>query len=210
MRVRFAVFFIFLMAVCLHVSVGFAAEFAGTVTRLRGEATAANDVQQRALALNAEVFVSDKISTGANARLEIRFHDGSVVTLGQQTVFSIREYHHNAGEENVHAVLELIDGAFRSVTSKVFKAHPKNVFEVQTAIAVIGARGTDFWGGHDKGFLEITLLDGTGIYVENKNGRVEITTPGQGTDVKAGEAPTNPKTWAAPRLERALKTVSWN
>lgn len=210
MPARLTIYFIVLITVILHVSAVFAAELAGLVTRTRGETTAVNNGQLRPLALNAEVFVGDNISTGANARTEVRFHDGSVVTLGQQTVFSVREYHHDEGDEKVHAIFELIDGAFRSVTSKVFKMRPNNIYEVRTAIAVIGVRGTDFWGGHDKGFLEIALLDGTGVYVENKNGRVEMTAPGQGTDVKTGEAPTTPKIWAAPRVERALKTVSWD
>jgi hypothetical protein len=210
MWTRFAVFSVFLLAGCLHVSTAFAAGFAGTVTRLRGEVTATNDAGRRALAANSDVFAGDRITTGDNARLEVRLHDGSVVTLGQRTVFSVREYRYNEGEARVHTVLELIDGAFRSVTGGVFKSQPQNTFEVRTSVAVIGARGTDFWGGHDKGFWEIALLGGTGIYVENEKGRVEISTPGVGTDVKAGEAPTPPKRWAAERIERALKTVAWD
>lgn len=210
MRIRHAFFILFFLVGTLQDTSGFASEIAGKVSRLRGEVTAKSGEMQRKLSLNDDVFVSDKLSTGADARVEIRFHDGSSVTLGQHTVFSVHEFHHNEGDESVHAVLEVTDGAFRATTSKIFKAHPKNVFEVRTATAVIGARGTDFWGGRGKGLWEIALLEGTSIYVENAKGRVEITTPGFGTDVSDGAAPTTPHKWAAPRVERALNTVAWD
>ena len=210
MRIKSVFFILFFLAGILQTATGTASEIAGKIIRLRGEVTAKNGEAQRVLSLNDDVFVSDKLTTGTNARAEVRFHDGSSVTLGQQTVFLVHEFHHDEGDESVHAVLEITDGAFRATTSKIFKAHPKNLFEVRTATAVIGARGTDFWGGRGKGLWEIALLEGTSIYIENAKGRVEITTPGFGTDVSDGEAPTTPHKWAAPRVERALNTVSWD
>ena len=56
----------------------------------------------------------------------------------------------------------------------------------------------------------MTLLDGKGIYVETKSGRVELTTPGEGTSVRsAHDAPSPPKAWPKAKVDRAVATVTF-
>jgi len=184
------------------------AELAGKVTRIRGEAVATGS-PSRKLELNSEVWVKDVITTGADARLLIRFHDGSQVTLGEKTTFSVNQFHHEEGGESLFAAFTLAEGAFHAITGSLVKNRARSVFEVKTPLAVIGARGTQFWGGQKADFLEVVLLEGTAIYIENETGRVEIGSAGIGTDVKPGEGPTAAKAWGQPRLNRAIATVSW-
>jgi hypothetical protein len=62
-------------------------------------------------------------------------------------------------------------------------------FKVQTPLGVIGVRGTRFWGQHDNQFVQVLLLSGKGVYLENEQGRVDMAQAGIGTDVKPGEGP---------------------
>ena len=202
-------FILFASILLMVVGPASAAEVAGTVTRVKLQSTASNNGLSRVLTKNARIYVKDRINTGAKARLEIRFHDGSVITLGGNTDVSISEFHHAEGDEGTHATLKLLDGAFHAAVANLLDARRKIDFKVQTPLAVIGVRGTRFWGQHDNQFVQVLLLNGKGIYLENEQGRVEMTQTGIGTDVKPGEAPTKPKKWGKKRVDRALKTVSW-
>ena len=202
-------FILFALILLMVVGPVSATEVAGTVTRVQLQSTASSNGLSRVLTKNARVYVKDRINTGAEARLEIRFHDGSVITLGGNTDVSISEFHHAEGDEGTHATLKLLDGAFHAAVANLLDARRKIDFKVQTPLAVIGVRGTRFWGQHDNQFVQVLLLNGKGIYLENEQGRVEMTQTGIGTDVKPGEAPTKPKKWGKKRVDRALKTVSW-
>ena len=118
----------------------------GTVTRVQVQSTAYNNGLSRVLTKNARVYVKDRINTGAKARLEIRFHDGSVITFGGNTDVSIAEFHHGEGDEGTHATLKLLDGAFRAIVANLLDTRRKMDFKVQTPLGVIGVRGTRFWG----------------------------------------------------------------
>ena len=160
----------------------------GTVTRVQLQSTAYNNGLSRVLTKNARVYVKDRINTGAKARLEIRFHDGSVITFGGNNDVSIAEFHHGEGDEGTHATLKLLDGAFRAIVANLLDTRRKMDFKVQTPLGVIGVRGTRFWGQHDNQFVQVLLLSGKGVYLENEQGRVDMTQAGIGTDVKPGEA----------------------
>ena len=202
-------FILFSLILLMVVGTVSAAEFAGTVTRVQLQSTAYNNGLSRVLTKNARVYVKDWINTGAKARLEMRFHDGSVITFGGNNDVSIAEFHHGEGDEGTHATLKLLDGAFRAIVANLLDTRRKMDFKVQTPLGVIGVRGTRFWGQHDNQFLQVLLLSGKGVYLENEQGRVDMTQAGIGTDVKPGEAPTKPKRWGKKRVDRALKTVSW-
>jgi hypothetical protein len=106
--------------------------------------------------------------------------------------------------------LRLLAGSFKAVSGGIAKSAPGN-FKVETEVATIGIRGTEFWGGALDGVFNIALLGGTAIIVENKAGRVEITEIGAGTAITSADvAPTAPKTWPATKVKRATDTVKFN
>ena len=83
-------------------------------------------------------------------------------------------------------------------------------FVVQTDTATIGIRGTTFWGGSLDGEFEVALLDGKGVYVETKAGRVDLTVKGDGTLIRdADTAPTPPSAWPQNKVDQALATVDF-
>src|SRR5688572_17613971 len=118
---------------------------AGEVLSLRGAVTSTQAGKTTKLYRGAAVVTGDELRTGKNARLKLRMIDGAEITLGENSEFFVREYDLRASEGVGVAVLELTKGFFRAVTGRITKLRD-NKFQVKTPLAVIGVRGTDFWG----------------------------------------------------------------
>ncbi|NQU62419.1 MAG: FecR domain-containing protein [Rhodospirillales bacterium] len=187
-------------------SAGAAEDVAGTVTRLKGSAVALQDAVPRVLKAGDRVLKGDVISTGADARLEMKMLDDAVMTLGEKTIFVVIDYV-TQGQPN--AAMRLLQGAFSAASGKMMKTAGAQ-FTVETELGTIGIRGTTFWGGTLDKVFEVALLDGKGVYVENRAGRVELTGVGEGTKLMdANVKPTDPVVWAPAKTSRAVATVSF-
>lgn len=150
----------------------------------------------------------DKFMTAPGAIAVLTLRDGTKITVGKDSQFIIRNFRIHKIKPNV-ALFELVKGAFRSITGAITKR--KHRFEVQTAAATIGIRGTDFWGGYGltpEGAFDVVMLEGRGVYVKNAKGQVELDQAGLGTTIKVGEAPTAPKKWGEEKVQRALAIVT--
>lgn len=185
------------------------APVAGTVSHLQGGAFANHRDSSDNLYKGRSVLVGDHIVTGHNSRVLLKMVDGTMLTLGADTEFVISAYHYSKKAQQGSATLELISGVFRAVTGAIGKLKERD-FKVRTSVATIGIRGTDFWGGfHFSKSLDVALLGGNGIYVENAAGRVEVTSIGDGTTINsANEPPTAPKRWGDQKLNAAKQSVS--
>lgn len=207
------------------------AEIAGYVTRIRGEVTAIADADRRALALGSALYLGDRIATGNTALLEARMQDGTVITVCPSAEFNIAQVQ-GVGPGSQGSVFEMAKGMFRAVTAQTDSGKSRQPLQVKTPVAVIGVRGTDFWGGFDllnagPRTLDVVMLKGTGVYVETEGRRVELQQAGEGTTVSGLEAhpamsmaeemalrsavaPTPAKVWGEKKVKAALRTVSWD
>lgn len=180
---------------------------AGEVTLLRGVVTATQDGKTLRLYRGAAVIVGDRLRTGKNARLKLRMIDGTEITLGENSEFIVREYEMNESAGVGIGALELTRGFFRAITGKITRLR-ENSFAVKTPLAVIGVRGTDFWGEQSAERFRVAMLSGTAIVVSNDYGSVEITAAGFGTEVTApGQAPRAPFQWTPEQIREAAGTV---
>lgn len=180
----------------------------GEVTLIRGPANVTQGGRTTRLYPGASVIVGDHVRTGKRARLRLRMIDGAEIALGEHTEFIVREYElrENAGR----AVLELTKGFFRAVTGRITQQRD-NSFRVKTPLAVIGVRGTDFWGEQHPNRLRIALLSGPGtsVVIGNDAGSVELNETGYGTEVISPIAPPKPPfRWSPEELRRAAGTVN--
>ncbi len=178
----------------------------GSVTKLQGPATLETQGASRAVALGEPVRVGDILRTGAKARLELTMIDGSGIILSEDTTFTVETFSPPSGS----ARFSLGQGAFRAVTGAIVSGSTP-VFEVRTPIAVIGIRGTDFWGGFfaaDE--LAVFMVSGKGLVVSNAAGSQLITQPGQGITVRSATAAPEPAVlWKQPKIDRAIQTVTF-
>lgn len=192
-----------------HIANAAGAPVAGTVSHLEGAAFANHRDSSDNLYKGRPVLVGDHIVTGHNSRVLLKMVDGAMLTLGEDTEFVISAYRYSKKAQQGSATLELVKGVFRAVTGAIGKLKERD-FKVRTAVATIGIRGTDFWGGfHFSKALDVALLDGKGIYVENAAGRVEVTSIGDGTTINsANETPSAPKRWGDKKLNAAKQSVA--
>lgn len=176
----------------------------GTVTIERGSTTLP-------AARKSTLVEQDKIHTGDNARAQLRFADGTVTTLGANTVFLIKTYQWKSGSKQVaDASFQLVQGAFRTVTGHILETQGSQ-FNVTTPVGVIGIRGTDFWGGYlDGDNVDVLLIDGKhAVTITNKSGTVTLNKAGEGTTLRSDQAAPAVKVWPKQKVDRAVATIAW-
>jgi hypothetical protein len=115
---------------------------AGEVGFTRGVLTGQVDNQPpRILGKGLPLHNGETLNTGASGFAIIKLKDGSRMTLRPNTTFKIEDVNTDEGKEN--AILGLLRGGFRAITGFISKRKP-NAFKVNTAVATIGIRGTEF------------------------------------------------------------------
>lgn len=125
---------------CLVVSQSEAAR--GTVILAKGAVTATGaDKTNRVLAKGSGVEEGDVINTALKSFAVIRMIDNTKLTLKPGTTIAIGKFNDEEGKEE--ACINLVKGGLRTVTGLIGKRKPE-AFQVDTPIASIGIRGTDF------------------------------------------------------------------
>lgn len=193
-----------LLLLVMSLTPAHAADVAGTVARLQGSATAALAGSSRDLTEGAPLQFGDRIMTGAASRLEMRMHDGAVITLGENANFTIGAFE----REERGGVYGLLRGAFLAVSGKINDT-TSSPMTVISPIATAGIRGTTIWGEQSPDKLEMALFDGTHAFVEAQGRHVDLTDPLFGTTVVAGQPPTKPKRWGDPKIAKAKASVAF-
>lgn len=118
----------------------------GQITLLIGDARVNGPARRGSerLSNGASVYPGDIILTRASGHAHLRFIDGALMSLRPSSRLTIQEYsyHPEAPEKNrVHFKLE--EGIARSISGQAAKdAHER--FRMNTPVAAIGVRGTDF------------------------------------------------------------------
>jgi hypothetical protein len=164
----------------------------------------------RTLNPGAEVFVGEILSTGSDARLEIRMHDDAIFTLAAGTSFIIVDFTFGNAANQPRTLLRLMEGAFLAVSGAIAVAENGNM-TVQTSVATIGIRGTTIWGGPLDGMFRVVLLDGKLATVSNADGTVKLDQIDAGTIITGpGASPTIPAPWGRALIAAARATVAFD
>lgn len=126
----------------LLLSTNLLASSVATITAIKGKATIQRDTNSINAVLGTKLEARDNIKTGDNSKLQIIFKDETVITIGKNSNFSIKEYLYEDSKEPV-ARFGIIKGAMKSITGQIGKIAPQK-FSVVTKTAIIGIRGTNF------------------------------------------------------------------
>ena len=185
-----------------------AQETIGAVSRIQGEASGTRGGATRTLSLSASVFLNEVVSTGEAARLEITFTDNTRLTLGEKAQLTFDRYVFNPAAGSGTIKFGVV-GAFRFLSGQLSKLARSDV-SVTTAVATLGIRGTEFWGGPiDDQVLGVFLIEGV-VSVSNAAGEQILTQPGQGTNIATpGVAPGPVTFWPQDKVNRAIATVTF-
>jgi hypothetical protein len=117
----------------------------GTVSLILGKALV-ESVQQitEKLAVGSQIKVGDKITTQANTTVHLRFVDGANVAVRSGSELEILNYQYDKARPEASKVkFNLVRGETRAISGDAAKS-ARDQFRLNTPIAAIGVRGTDF------------------------------------------------------------------
>lgn len=115
----------------------------GTFKQVQGDAWVGADTARRAAQPGAGVGLADRLSTGPQGAATLTLKDGTVLTMGPNTVMDLRQFQFDGTTQQGSLLLDLLRGSVRVVTGLLAKMNPE-LFKVQTPTSVVGVRGTDF------------------------------------------------------------------
>jgi len=177
---------------------------AGEVSRLSGAVTIIRGGVENPAAVGSEVLVSDSIRAGADARAEVTFSDGSVLTIGPSSEVAIAFFAPEAQESS--ALLDVIAGIARLTVNK---ATSWGRFDVRTTTAVASVRGTDYLVENTGAKTAVFVAEGRVAVSSRAGSGTVVLREGQGVDVTAEKAPLIVKTWGPKRRDEALARVTF-
>ncbi|MBK6279837.1 MAG: FecR domain-containing protein [Gammaproteobacteria bacterium] len=119
----------------------------GEVTLVIGEAFVQGDAdgaKRARVVKGSPVTIGDRVVTSSNGHVHIRFIDQGLVSVRPASRLKIESYEYNQQDALLSRVkFELEEGVVRSVSGNATKA-ARSRFRLNTPIAAIGVRGTDF------------------------------------------------------------------
>ena len=184
-----------------------AADPVGKVEYTEGAATVVRQARETTLRPGDGIFQNDELSTHAGSKLLVLFVDGTHASLGENADLVVDTFVYNPGGGENNAVLKIVSGAARFVAGALEKADAK-ALKIETPVASIGIRGTDFFVEASGRHLAVALFSGFSIGVTNDSGTT-VLQPSQGTDVIGTSAPTAARPWAPDRIDRAQALTSF-
>lgn len=132
------------------------------VTLIVGEALVFRvDGSSELLRRGASIRVGDRVETSVNGHVHMRFVDNAAVSVRPDSVFEVQAFQFNQHEPRLNEVRFRVDrGAARSISGAAIDSD-KSRFRLNTPIAAIGVRGTDFIVRTDVDGVRATVADGT-------------------------------------------------
>ena len=162
---------------------------AGSVTFKIGDVTITHaDKTVVQAAKNAELNAGDTIET-KDGRLQLALIDGGKVSLQPNTIYKINKYEFASGKEDgsEYGFTELIKGGLRTISGLIGHKN-RDHYQLKTAVATIGIRGTEFTVNFNDNNLLMTTNHGS-VDVCNAGGCLNAIT-GQTIEVAGmGAAP---------------------
>src|SRR3989338_8684390 len=123
-----------------------AAEVVGKVGYMSGSLVAKRaDGTIKIMGAKADVLAGDVLGTAKDSYAQIQMNDGAKMTLRPNSNLKIVDYHFNKQDpQSDSAVFGLLKGGLRSVSGLVGKRGNPDAYKMQTKVATVGIRGTDF------------------------------------------------------------------
>jgi ferric-dicitrate binding protein FerR (iron transport regulator) len=176
-----------------------AAERAGRVDEIKGEAFADASNQHRPLEKSSSLYVGDRIETGASSRLTMLLGEDTIIRLGELTHLVIDRFLSTTGGE-----ISLQSGAMLFDRPN---GSPPAPIRIKSSYGLIAVRGTRFFAGPSNGVFGVFVDHGSVLV--SAGGADVLLQAGEGTGVNSpGSQPTAAVVWGKERIRRALDSVS--
>ena len=124
------------------------AQVVGKIVAITGNATLEHNGETIQLSLDSPVFKGATLKTGPDSHVEVRFIDDTMLSQSEKTEISIDNFVYDQPDSAPALLLKLSEGTLRSITGKIAEENPES-FQLESPLASIGIRGTDFTFIHD-------------------------------------------------------------
>lgn len=133
----------------------------GQVSLLIGEARVVRaDGSQERLQRGSRIHVGDRVETSANGHVHMRFVDNAAISVRPESILEVQAYRYDAQSPQSSEIrLRVEKGTSRSISGAATDVD-KSRFRLNTPIAAIGVRGTDFIVQTDPEGVRATVSDG--------------------------------------------------
>jgi hypothetical protein len=117
----------------------------GYVVRQKGQIKVRDlNGETQILEINSPIYEGDRITTGMGSTVFIAMDDGAEIYLKEDSVVRISTYIITSGyDKDSSSILDLIRGGLRKITGSIGASALSN-YQVQTGLATIGIRGTEY------------------------------------------------------------------
>ena len=194
----------FLMLALLTSSFAMAQETIGVVAARSGTASIVRNSVEIPAKSGTPIFENDIINSDVNSRVQILLKDQTAINLGANASLTIDAFVFSDEAQNV--AVKVSKGAFKFISGKVATKNPEKV-TVETPVATIGVRGTEFVGVINTQETTIALLDGK-IEVSNVLGSQLVEVPGFGVSIDPAGLISPPVKFTQSELEAVLNAVA--
>jgi hypothetical protein len=127
----------------------------------------------------------DRIRTGADGRVQLRFSDGALISLQPDSDFRVESYAFEAARQR--GWFELVQGSMRAVSGRIGKRDRED-WRLRTPTATIGIRGTVFSVEHAGCTDACPAGVEPGLFVAVHAGRVAVSNAAGSVEVPAGRS----------------------
>jgi hypothetical protein len=148
-----------------------AEERAGVILAFTGKIEITHGTEKYTPAKHANLYSGDTINTGTG-QIQIRFADGTLLTLYRDTKFSVDDYHYGKGKDD-RAKFSLLSGLMHTLTGHIDKTN----YQLKTRLATLGVRGTEY-----------SAQLGDALHVSVDQGQVQLANAGGTVLVGAGQS----------------------
>ncbi|MDN5060850.1 FecR family protein [Aliarcobacter butzleri] len=175
----------------------------GTVSLVEGKATILRNGQTLGANIGDKIENKDVISTQVNSKIKITFIDNTIVTIGKESSLNIEEYIFNTSTKEAKTELNVLKGAFHTITGEIGKVNPDK-FKLKTKSASIGIRGTEFYGDENR----IVCTQGRIIVLSNS---VSVDVPsGNYINIFPNQRPSVPLPLENSTLDNIIERLNTN
>ena len=173
-----------------------AADAAGAFVGVEGAVEVSRDGRTFVVKVGDPVHVGDEIHTGRPGQARVAFRDRSTINLGDDSTLVIDENVFSPDDGTFKSYMRLLKGRVRSLVTEYYGTDSAS-YEIETATAVSGVRGTEFVVSYDDVAARTDVIGLSGkIRVHGVDLRDQpgvLVSAGRFTRVARGSAPTLPQ-----------------
>lgn len=155
------------------------------------------------------VYPRDTIITSVKSKVKILMKDDSILSIGENARFIVKEYSLTEADNNRVSVFKIFTGKVQMLVGRMFRGNASR-FRIETPTAVAGIKGTHFIVAASENESEIATISGE-VIANNISTSIPgevIVKAGLATNVQAGKAPAEPAEISLQRLNELMAETS--